>query len=182
MKLLQSLKANDPLLLAAKLIVGFAIGVMIFALVMVGLGLGAAATVERADVIAEFAKVGAPKNLIWLVAVALALTIALLFLAIRFMLELFAIIDSVGTGDPFQRENGDRLSRMGWLALAGQAVGLALKSVVKVFEPYAAKAGETIDVDFELGMSHVLLILILFILARVFRRGAEMRDDLEGTV
>jgi hypothetical protein len=182
MTFLDKFRTGDPLLLAAKLIVGFGIGITIFALVMVGIGLGAVATVGRADLLSEFAKLGAPKNLIWLVALALVLAMALLFLAVRFMLELFGIIDSVGSGDPFVPENGERLSRMGWLALAVQGLALALKGVAKTLEPYAAKAGETIDVDFDLELSGVLLVLILFILARVFRHGAALRADLEGTV
>jgi hypothetical protein len=175
-------QSNDPLLLAAKLIVGFGIGFMIFAMVMLGIGFGAVATVQRADIIAEFAKVGAPKNMIWLLAVALALAFAVLSLGVRFLQELFGIIDSVGTGDPFAPENGARLNRMGWVALGGQGVALALKGVVKVLEPYAIKAGRTFDLQFDLDMSGVLLVLILFILARVFRHGAAMRADLEGTV
>jgi Fe-S cluster assembly ATPase SufC len=33
-----------------------------------------------------------------------------------------------------------------------------------------------------LDMTGILLVIILFILARVFRHGAAMREDLEGTV
>lgn len=182
MTLFDKFKSGDPLLLAAKLIVGFAIGIMIFAMVMIGLGLGALATVERAEIIGQLAKVGAPANMAWLVAAALALALGLLFLGVRFMIELFGIMDTVGTGDPFAPENGSRLSRMGWLAIGAQGIALALKGVVKVLEPYAIKAGKPIDLEFDLDMSGVLLVLILFILARVFRHGAAMRADLEGTV
>lgn len=182
MTFLNKLKSGDPLLLAAKLIVGFGIGIMIFAMVMVGLGFVALATVERAELVQQFAKVGAPGHLIWLLALALVMTIALLFLGIRFLLELFGIIDTVSTGDPFAPENGTRLNRMGWLAIAAQGLALALAGMVKVIEPYAAKAGERLDFEFDLDLSGVLLVLILFILARVFRHGAAMREDLEGTV
>lgn len=182
MTFLNKLKSGDPLLLAAKLIVGFGIGIMIFAMVMVGIGFVALATVERADLAQEFVKVGAPKNMIWLLALALAMSIVLLFLGVRFLLELFGIMDTVGTGDPFAPENGTRLNRMGWLAIAAQGLALALKGVVKVLEPYAAKAGEQLNFEFDLDLSGVLLALILFILARVFRHGAAMREDLEGTV
>lgn len=182
MTLFDKFKSGDPLLLAAKLIVGFAIGIMIFAMVMIGLGLGALATVERAEIIGQLAKVGAPANMAWLVAAALALALGLLFLGVRFMIELFGIMDTVGTGDPFAPENGNRLSRMGWLAIGAQGLVLALMGVVKVLEPYAVKAGKPIDLEFDLDMSGVLLVLILFILARVFRHGAAMRADLEGTV
>lgn len=182
MKIPKSFRTNDPLLLAAKLIVGLGIGIMIFAMVMIGLGLGALATVERAKIAEQLAQVGAPANMIWLVAVALALALGLLFLGTRFLLELFGIMDTVDDGDPFQPENGERLSRMGWLAIGAQAIVLALKSVVKVLEPYAIKAGERLDFDLDVDMSGVLLVLILFILARVFRHGSAMRADLEGTV
>jgi hypothetical protein len=182
MKLFDKFRSDDPLLLSAKLIVGFAIGIMIFAMVMIGVGVLALATVQRAELASEFAKVGASKNMIWLVALALAMAFGFLLLAVRFMTELFGIVDSVGTGDPFAPENGDRLSRMGWLALAVQGIALAIKGVVKAIEPYAAKAGEKIDFDFDLDLAGVLLVLILFILARVFRHGAAMRADLEGTV
>ena len=33
-----------------------------------------------------------------------------------------------------------------------------------------------------LSMGAIILTLVLFVLARVFRTGAEMQDDLEGTV
>ena len=36
--------------------------------------------------------------------------------------------------------------------------------------------------DFGFSGGGLLLMLVLFILARVFRRGAEMREELEGTV
>jgi len=38
------------------------------------------------------------------------------------------------------------------------------------------------NIDGGLDGGSILLILILFILARVFREGARMRDELEGTV
>ncbi len=182
MTFIDKLKSRDPLLLAAKLIVGFGIGIMIFAMVMIGIGLGALATVERARIVTELTNAGASADMIWLVAVALGLAFTLLFLATRFLLELFGIIDSVGTGDPFAPENGTRLNRMGWLAAGVQIATWAVKGVVKVLEPYAAKIGKPIDLGSDLNLSGILLVLILFILARVFRHGAAMRADLEGTV
>ena len=180
--MMRYLKTNDPLLLAAKLIVGFAIGIMIFAMVMVGIGLGAVATVQRAELLAKLAEVGAPSSMIWLFGLALVLIFALLFLGVRFTLELSGIINSVGTGDPFQPKNGQRLGRMGWLALGIQAIGLVVAGIVRVLQPYAEKAGEKLDFGFGLDLGGILLALILFILARVFRQGTAMREELEGTV
>ena len=41
---------------------------------------------------------------------------------------------------------------------------------------------EELTADIEFSLTGVLLALVLFILARVFRHGAAMREDLEGTV
>ena len=48
--------------------------------------------------------------------------------------------------------------------------------------PYLEKAGQHVDVDFGIDGESLLLILILFVLARVFREGAAMQAELEGTV
>ena len=41
---------------------------------------------------------------------------------------------------------------------------------------------DDITVDAGLDVSGILLVVILFILARVFRHGTTMREELEGTV
>lgn len=106
--------------------------------------------------------------------------VALLFL---FFGRLRRIIATVGEGDPFQPDNAQRLSQMGWIMLSVQllaipAVGLLIpiaRAVEKVETAHFATGGK---VDFGL----LLLTIVLFILARVFRHGAAMREDLEGTV
>jgi hypothetical protein len=106
MKIPQSFRNNDPLMLAAKLIVGLGIGIMIFAMVMI--------------ILAAWRRACSPSwhgARCWLIAVALALALGLLFLGTRFLLELFSWTVLV---------RGTRVSRMGWLAI--QAIVLALKS------------------------------------------------------
>ena len=41
---------------------------------------------------------------------------------------------------------------------------------------------ENLKVDFDFTLTGLLLAIVLFILARIFRHGVEMREDLEGTV
>ena len=180
--MLRSIKNQDLLLLAAKLIVGLLMGFIIFALVMVLLSFGAVLTVGQGEILAKLAMIDAPRWIAWVVALALALVTIALFLGVRFTLELYGIIASVGDGDPFQPENGARLGRMGWLALGAQAIGLAVSGIGAWLRPFAEKVGEDITFDFDLEFSGILLILILFILARVFRHDAAMREDLEGTM
>ena len=46
------------------------------------------------------------------------------------------------------------------------------------------KPGQDLDIsiDASISLSGILLVLLLIILARVFDRGAEMREELEGTI
>lgn len=111
---------------------------------------------------------------------ALLCGVVLLALAIYFLQILRRIIQSVGDGDPFVAINASRLTNMGWLALAIEVAKLPLIAIVRwmttQFNP------EDVQVDLEFSVTGLLLALVLFILARVFKHGAAMREDLEGTV
>lgn len=175
-------KPRDPLLTAAKVIVVLAQIVMIFGIVMLGIGIGALLTVGRAELMAEIAKADAPAMSAGFVVAAMAVGMALLFLGFRFFKELLGIINSVGEGDPFRPDNADRLSRMGWISVIAQVAVLPLAGIAAFLAPYMDKVDRHAQIDGGLDGGSILLTLILFILARVFRRGAEMREELEGTV
>jgi len=90
------------------------------------------------------------------------------------------IIDTVGKGDPFVPDNADRLRTMAWLALAFQLLAIpiaALSAYIGLHVPAAA-----LHVDPSISFNGVMMAIVLFILARVFRRGTQMREELEGTV
>jgi len=174
---------SDPLLAIAQVILALCIVLLIFVSAMVLIGLGALLTVRRAEIIAEIAAAGAPDSAYWAIAVVLVLLIGLFLAVLRFLLELSGIVKSVDRGDPFEPENADRLSRMGWIAVAGYALATVIGSTAAWIKSVAGEAGKYIDVD-DVGLDGggVLLILVLFILARVFRHGSAMREELEGTV
>jgi hypothetical protein len=90
------------------------------------------------------------------------------------------LIDTVGLGDPFVIENAARLEKMGWIAVAFQVAAIPLTMAVVYLRTQFPSEDIQIDADFSL--TGILLALVLFILARVFRHGAAMREDLEGTV
>lgn len=173
---------RDLLLTAAQVIIILCCTALIFAMVMVGIGTGFLATVGQPEVAAKLAEAGAPAFVGWLLVAALLVVETLLYLALRFLLELRGIVSSVGQGDPFHPDNALRLSRMGWIALIGQILVLPLGALATWLKPFAEKLGDTVEVSAGLDGGTILLILILFILARVFQRGTAMRDELEGTV
>ena len=108
---------------------------------------------------------------------------AFLALMIWFLVLLRRIVNTVGEGDPFVPENADRLSRMGWIAVGTQLLAIPMGAMV-LWLAEVFKEADDIHVDADMGIDGgaIVLILVLFILARVFRRGAAMREDLEGTV
>lgn len=92
--------------------------------------------------------------------------------------QLQRLIASVSEGDPFIPVNADRLTRMGWLTIAIQLLAIPVNGIGSWLESAVKQA----TVGFGISLSGFLLALVLFILARVYRRGAEMRAELEGTV
>ena len=174
--------SGDPLLTAARTLVILFNIVLIFSLVMIGIGIGALLTVGRGEVYDRIAAADAPDQAYWLVIGAFALVMTAIWLAIRFFEALNEIIISVDSGEPFDPANARRLRRMGWLAVAGQAIFIPIGGIATWLTPYLERLGNEVDLDIGLDPGALLLILVLFILARVFERGAELRTDLEGTV
>ena len=180
---------RDPLLTAARLLLAAFIGVLGFAAVAIVLAIPLAIGFQTrilAEITAKGVETG--PEIIGAILLVLAGVAVLLAMGVWFFVLLRRIVLSVGEGDPFIPENAERLSRMGWLILAGQIasipVGALVIWVASLIEdsPAAANAHADLHSDFGFSFSSLLLMLVLFILARVFRRGAEMREELEGTV
>jgi len=85
-------------------------------------------------------------------------------------------------GDPFAPENAGRLSRMGWMVVATYALAIPLGAVAAWVARNIESDEPDLMIDIDAGGGGLILVLTLFILARVFRHGAAMREDLEGTV
>lgn len=176
---------NDPLLLAGKILVilgqalmALAIAALLIALPVLWLNLGNIA----AEIQTEFP--GAAPFPIGAISGVIAIACIMAGLMFFFFRKIMHIIQTVGEGDPFAPENAGRLSAMAWAMLAVQLLaiplgGLALY-VARIVDEYGEHADITIDAG--LDLSGIIMVVTLFILARVFRHGAAMRDDLEGTV
>lgn len=177
---------KDPLLGAMRLLLIIFIGMT--GLMAAGLALSAPLTVVFKDrILAALAMDGAADA----AAIYPVLPLLLLLLAglvasgVYFLILLMRIVASVGEGDPFAPINAERLSRMGWTLFAAQfaaiPIGVGVVYVAKLVEDsdhMMVRAGH----DFGFSGGGILLTLVLFILARVFRQGALMREELEGTV
>ena len=168
---------RDPLLAIVRLILGIA---------MVGAVGTAAAFVLAVPVVrvwhggtvAAVGGEGAPPVGMWGRAGMLAVRAVIAVLGFYFMRHLSRLIGSVGDGDPFVPVNAVRLRSMGWISVAVHVVAIPLSMIGGWVE------NVTRDIHFkvDLPLAGLFLALILFILARVFREGTRMREDLEGTV
>lgn len=88
------------------------------------------------------------------------------------------IVASVSEGDPFIVANSQRLKSIGWLMVAGQIAAMVLGLML---ERVASLTG-THSGGSDLSLNGLLAILLVFVLAGVFERGAQMREELEGTI
>jgi hypothetical protein len=118
--------------------------------------------------------------------ILMVLGVVFCFLFARFFKTLRTVIDSVKFGSPLTTANADSLKYMAKLICAILVLGLA----ADISAPYWLPASDScensdFDVYFD-AITNVLLTLLpallLVILARIFQNGAEMREELEGTV
>jgi hypothetical protein len=93
--------------------------------------------------------------------------------------HLSRIVLSVRQRDAFSAANAERVQTIAWVLLALQllhvAVAAIAASVATDKAPLKLGGGGS-------GISGWLAVVLLFVLAGVFREGAAMRDDLAGTV
>lgn len=174
-------KFNDPLLTAGKATSILLMGLTGLVTVIL-IGVIPVLLLNQAEFASAVAESGGNDTASALVASIALLTIAALVTAAacHFFQLLKRLIDTVGNNEPFSTENAERLARMGWIALAFQIASFPIAALV-VYLGHLVPA-ENLEVDYDFSLTGLLLALVLFILARVFRRGTEMRDDLEGTV
>jgi Protein of unknown function (DUF2975) len=115
-------------------------------------------------------------------ATFLALIGWLCFLLAKFFRTLRTMIDSVEQGSPLSFANAANLKYMAKLLCGALVLGLIADISGGYYMP------DTADGSFDyvevIGnfLTTLLPILLLFILSRIFERGAEMREELEGTV
>ena len=173
--------SNDPLLKAARLIsivlrwILLLAGGVILAIGVLGL---LAIAVQEAGLIAIADPLAVPDDII---AVVIFVCIGVgCFLLARFLKKLLEIIATVADGNPFEIANAARLETMGWLVAGATLLSFLGELFGRVYNALAL-AAQT-DFEVEGSVEGVLITLLLFILARVFRHGAAMREDLEGTV
>lgn len=175
------LKSTRGLLILSKWLLMLGVGVLVLALPVILVFHEKIAT-KMADVF-----VTPPgSEVVGLIAGIMLLGIILMLLTLFALNRLRKIVDSVSEGNPFTRINGTRLRGMGIAVLAIQFVtfigGLLATGLLSMLGEVKPDQDFHMTIDGSISISGILLVLLLIILARIFDHGAEMHEELEGTV
>lgn len=91
--------------------------------------------------------------------------------------RLLAMIATVEHGDPFTAANAARLAVIGWVLVSWQLLDLLLGAMLAWLTALRVE-----HATWSPSAAGWILVLMTFILARIFAHGAAMRDELEGTI
>jgi len=111
---------------------------------------------------------------------AFAGAIAALTLIQLILRALRRVVASASVGDPFIEANAVDLVRVAWLLLGVEVIDALIKPMVYLLAPSAVRA-KVHDV-FHISVPGLFAVLLIFVLAQIFRRGSEMRAELAGTI
>ena len=106
--------------------------------------------------------------------------IAALVLVQLILRALRRVVASASVGDPFIEANAVELVRVAWLLLGVDVIDALIKPVVYLLAPAAVRA-KVHDIV-HISVTGLFAVLLIFVLAQIFRRGSEMRAELAGTV
>ncbi|MEP2493439.1 MAG: DUF2975 domain-containing protein [Parasphingorhabdus sp.] len=181
-------EANDMVLKSAR-------GILIFTkwLLVLGVGglvVGIPSILIFADKVtkgmADVFVAPAGTEVVWMIAGIMMFAVVMLLLTLFSINRLRRIVDSVAEGNPFTRINGTRLRGMGVAVFAIQVVtffgGVLATTILTTLGEVKPDRDFHMSIDGGISVTGILLVLLLIILARVFDRGADMQDELEGTI
>jgi hypothetical protein len=92
--------------------------------------------------------------------------------------RLLDIVKTVRAGDPFVAANADRLQAIAWVLLVLNLLGIVIGAIART----VSTPDHPVNINAGFSINGWLAVLLTFLLARVFAKGAVMREDLEGTV
>jgi hypothetical protein len=112
-----------------------------------------------------------PTLRIWLVLAVVMVTAVHVSLS-----RLLEMVETVRSGDPFVPENAIRLKTIAWCALINELLRLTFGMLAATMNAAGSK------IDWNFSVTGWLAVVLLFVLARVFEEGTQMREDLEKMI
>jgi len=186
--------APHPLFTATRWLLRLAQAFCLFILAIMGLGIGAVlvgmTSLGASHLGIPASMDGVARNDALVIAALALCGVLLSFALILFIVRaVMAIVDTAISGDPFVNDNARRLTRIGTLLAILIMVELATNVTVnglmkRLADLHHVPISAIGGFDFKPDISPIGLftILLVFVLAQIFRRGSEMRAELEATV
>ena len=167
---------NDTALGLSRLLLWLLIALNLFAGVMVAVGFVGSFDFE--ETISEYCRENDLNESILIPTLRVWVFLAVpVIAAVHIQLtKLKEIVETVRQGDPFVAENADRLRVIAWALLVTQVMHLVFGAMVHIARSANA------EMEWEFSLTGWLAVLLLFVLARVFKEGARLRDDLEAMI
>ena len=91
--------------------------------------------------------------------------------------RLLAILETIRGGEPFVAVNASRLQAIAWVLLALNLLSI----VIGVIGKSVSTPAHPLHLDAGFSINGWLVVLLTFVVARVFAQGALMRKDVQGT-
>ena len=92
--------------------------------------------------------------------------------------RLLAIVETVRACDPFVAANASRLQAIAWVLLAVNLLSIVIGAIARTVSTQA----HPLHIDAGFSINGWLVVLLTFVLARVFAAGTLMRENVERTV
>jgi hypothetical protein len=92
--------------------------------------------------------------------------------------RLLAIIQTVRTGDPFVAANASRLQAIAWVLLALNLLSIVIGAIAGT----VSTPPHPLHINAGFSINGWLIMILTFVLARVFAEGTNMREDAKVTV
>jgi hypothetical protein len=92
--------------------------------------------------------------------------------------RLLAIVGTVRAGNPFVAANASRLQAIAWVLFALNLLSIVIGAIAKT----VSTSAHPLHIDAGFSINGWLAVLLTFVLAHVFAKGALMREDVQGTV
>lgn len=92
--------------------------------------------------------------------------------------RLRAIVGTVRAGDPFFAANASRLQAIAWVMLALNLLSIVIGTIAWT----VSSPAHPLHIDAGFSINGWLAVLLTFVLARVFAKGALMREEVRETV
>ena len=120
------------------------------------------------------------ENASWMTAwsAILVLLLVTVWLTRVVLTRLLAMLQTVRMREPFVPANAQRLETIAWALLARQLVLI----VLNIGSSAISAQAQPLSVDIASSINGWFIVLLAFILARLFAQAAAMREELEGTV